>query len=419
MHNGYRLKRVAHNKLKQNHAPKSSRLPLLAAIVLVGLNLRPFITGVGPLAADISAQTGLALQGIALLTLVPMLLMGILAFVGPSLQMRLGARGPIIAALAVLALASLLRLFVTSGWQMIATAALLGFGAAVVQALFPGVIKKHFPAHVGVMMGLYSAMLMGGGAVGAQLAPLIATAAGDWHVGLAWMAIPATLALLLFKRGLPKEKQGSHGGNRACIFLRRPRTWLLMACFGLVNGGYSTAVAWISPFYRDLGWSPAASGSLLAMMAVAQAGAALFLPVLASRHEDRRPFLWLTLAMQFVGFIALILRPETAPLIWVSILGAGLGGCFALSMIVALDHLPDPAEAGALSALMQGGGFLLAALPPWIVAVLHQLTGDFTAGWMLHLCCVIIVTVLYWRVTPSGYAEAMSLPRQPQAANDG
>src|SRR5690606_32838974 len=130
----YRLKRVAHNKLKQNHAPKSSRLPLLAAIVLVGLNLRPFITGVGPLAADISAQTGLALQGIALLTLVPMLLMGILAFTGPSLQMRLGARGPIIAALAVLALASLLRLFVTSGWQMIATAALLGFGAAVVQA---------------------------------------------------------------------------------------------------------------------------------------------------------------------------------------------------------------------------------------------------------------------------------------------
>jgi CP family cyanate transporter-like MFS transporter len=49
-------------------------------------------------------------------------------------------------------------------------------------------------------------------------------------------------------------------------------------------------------------------------------------------------------------------------------------------MIVALDHLADPAEAGALSALMQGGGFLITALPPWIVAMLHDLTGSFMVG---------------------------------------
>ncbi|PQL72253.1 MFS transporter, partial [Acinetobacter baumannii] len=41
----------------------------------------------------------------------------------------------------------------------------------------------------------------------------------------------------------------------------------------------------------------------------------------------------------------------------------GLGGCFALTLIVALDHFEEPSNAGALSALMQGGGFLLAAIP--------------------------------------------------------
>jgi len=390
-------------------APASGRLLLLAAIVLVGLNLRPFITGIGPLASDIGGQTGLGLQGIALLTLVPMFLMGVLAFAGPSLQARVGARHSIIAALAVLAIASFSRLFVSTGWQMVATAALLGLGAAVVQAMFPGVIKRHFPRHVGMVMGLYSAMLMGGGALGAQLAPLIATAAGDWHAGLAWMALPAVLALWLVARSLPEDKQGRAGANTALAFLRRPRTWLLMACFGLVNGGYSSVVAWLAPFYRDLGWTAAASGSLLAIMAVSQALAALLLPVLAGRREDRRPWLWLTLAMQAIGFAALMLRPEAAPLLWAAVLGAGLGGCFALSMIVALDHLPDPAEAGALSALMQGGGFLLAALPPWIVAVLHDLTGTFAAGWMLHLFCVALVTILYWQVSPAGYARAMGV----------
>lgn len=85
-------------------------------------------------------------------------------------------------------------------------------------------------------------------------------------------------------------------------------------------------------------------------------------------------------------------------------------GCFAISMIVALDHLADPAEAGALSALMQGGGFLITALPPWIVAMLHDLTGSFMAGWLLHLASVAVVVVLNWRMNPGSYAAVMSLP---------
>jgi len=95
------------------------------------------------------------------------------------------------------------------------------------------------------------------------------------------------------------------------------------------------------------------------------------------------------------------------------LLGAGLGGCFALSLIVALEHLPDPAQAGALSALMQGGGFLIAATPPWIVAVLRDATGGFRTGWLMHLACVAIVTVLYWRVTPASYPGAIRLVHRP------
>jgi CP family cyanate transporter-like MFS transporter len=383
---------------------------LLAAVALVGLNLRPFITGVGPLATNIGAQTGLDPQGIALLTLVPMFLMGVLAFAGPSLQARFGARRSIMAALVVLGLGSLLRLFVSTGWEMVGTAALLGLGAATVQAIFPGVIKERYSRHVGIVMGLYSAMLMGGGALGAQAAPLIAATAGGWRAGLAWMALPAVLAVGLVVRSLPKDTSRQKGGSASArTLLKQPRTWLLMVCFGLVNGGYATVVAWLAPYYQSLGWTAATSGSLLAIMAMCQAVAALLLPVLAGRKEDRRPWLWLTLVMQAVGFVALALKPEAAPVLWMVLLGAGLGGCFSLSMIVALDHLRDPAQAGALSALMQGGGFLIAAMPPWIVAVLHDLTGSYRAGWGLHLFCVAVVTVLYWRVSPGSYAVAMNL----------
>jgi CP family cyanate transporter-like MFS transporter len=262
---------------------------LLAAVALIGLNLRPFITGVGPLATDISAQTGLDLQGMVLLTLVPMLLMGALAFAGPPLQVRLGARRSVVAALAILGLASFLRLFVATGWELVATAALLGLGTAIVQAVFPGIVKHRFPHHVGVVMGLYSPMLIAGGALGAQAAPLVAAAAGGWQTGLAWMAVPTVPALWPALRCLPRDDAARQENRIGTSLLGRPRIWLLMACFGLVNGGYSTVVAWLAPCYQELGRTAAASGSLLAIMAVCQVLAALLLPALTGKGEDRRP----------------------------------------------------------------------------------------------------------------------------------
>ncbi|TCO80550.1 CP family cyanate transporter-like MFS transporter [Plasticicumulans lactativorans] len=393
---------------RTGHGAAASPL-LLAVVVIVGLNLRPFLTGVGPLAASVSAETGLGLQGMALLTLVPMLLMGCGAFAGPSLQRGIGARRAVVGALAVLALGSSLRLFASAGWMLVGTAVLLGLGVAIVQAVFPGIIKRQFPQHVALVMGLYSSMLMGGGAVGAQLAPLVANASGSWRIGLAWLALPALVAALMAACCLPRDEVRAGGRGPTLAFLKRPRTWLLMACFGLVNGGYSSAVAWLSPSYQAHGWTSAASGGLLAVMAMSQALSALLLPVLANKGTDRRPWLWLTLAMQASGFSGLAFWPDAAPLLWAVVVGAGLGGCFALSMVVALDHLPDPAQAGALSALMQGGGFLIAAIPPWIVALLHDRTGGFVAGWMLHLCCITVVAVLMVRLAPAGYARAMGV----------
>lgn len=395
---------------RTTRGPAAHPVLLLAVVAIVGLNLRPFLTGVGPLTEAIRAETGLDLQGMALLTLLPMLLMGCCAFAGPALQRKLGSRRAAIGALAVLALGSALRLFAFDGWELLGTAVLLGLGAAIVQAVFPGIVKHQFPRHVTLVMGLYSSMLMGGGAVGAQAAPVVAGIFSSWRIGLAWMALPAVLAVVMAMWLLPADAERPAESLPAMALLKRPRAWLLMICFGLVNGGYASVVAWLSPFYQGHGWTSAASGNLLALMAISQALSALLLPALANRNEDRRPWLWLTLLMQVAGFAGLAFWPDASPVFWAILLGAGLGGCFALSMVVALDHLPDPHQAGALSALMQGGGFLIAAIAPWLVAVLHDATGGFVAGWVLHLGCVGLVTMLVARFAPRNYARAMNSP---------
>ncbi|KQV39159.1 MFS transporter [Rhizobium sp. Root268] len=384
-----------------------SQAALIAVVILVGLNLRAFLTAVGPLAPVIAEATGLSLQGMSLFTLAPMILMGACAFAGPWLQSTFGARAAVLGALLILGVACGLRMVVSDGMALIGTAALCGLGVAIVQAVFPGVIKTYFPTRFAIMMGLYSSMLMAGGALGAQISPAVAAATGSWQLGLGWTVIPAAVAFIAGVIALPHGRAATMGGMGPGTLLRRPRTWLLMACFGLVNGGYSSCVAWLAAYYQSLGWTSTESGRLLAVMAVAQATAALGFPILASRRRDRRLWIWITLLLQITGFAGLALAPLAAPAFLAAAVGAGLGGCFALSMVVALDHLDHPAHAGALSALMQGGGFLIAAVPPWIVAVLHDISGSFTTGWLMHLGCIAVVLVLSFRLVPGGYAVAM------------
>lgn len=381
-------------------ASRAATVFRLLAIMLVAINLRPFLTATGPLADEIRRASGLDLQGLALLTLIPMVLMGVLAFSGPRLERHFGARRVVLVALGCIAVASLLRAFAAEAGILLGTAVLLGGGAALIQAVFPGTIKRLFPTRVPAVTGLYSALLVGGGALGAQAAPVLAARTGVWQVGLVWLALPALLAIVAVAFGLQREQPIELEQGPLTGLLGWPRAWLLMSCFGLVNGGYSSAVAWLAPAFQAAGIEHQASGGLLALMAICQAAGALILPLCAARNADRRLWLGLALALQFFGFCGLALWPAAAPLLWTAALGFGLGGCFALMMVIALDQFRAPETANALAALMQGGGFIIAAIPPVAVAILRDVTGSYAAGWTLHLIVVGIVGLLALRLSP-------------------
>jgi len=177
-----------------------------------------------------------------------------------------------------------------------------------------------------------------------------------------------------------------------------------------MNGGYAAMVAWMAPHYQALGWSAAKSGSLIALLSLVQAAAALLLPILARHRHDRRPWLWLTLALQAAGFALLAWDPLAAPYLTAALLGAGLGACFSFFMLVALDHLKDALAAGALAALMQGGGYFLSALAPWLMARLLAAGYGYGAGWLLQLGLVAIVALMVARLAPAHFARVMRPP---------
>ncbi|OLF56441.1 CynX/NimT family MFS transporter [Pseudomonas chlororaphis] len=391
------------------------RLGGWALLIALGLNLRPLLSSISPLLMEIREATGMSFQSSAWLTSLPVVCMGLVALLGVRLEARLGERRGIALGLAMIFCACLARLLCDRADALLATALFGGAGVALIQALVPALIKRQFQHRVALAMGIYSASLMGGGGLAALLSPRVATHFAHWQAGLGVWLLPALAALLLWWL-LPFAGPGQRLDAPSISLWRNRRAWLLALYFGLVNCGYMSMVAWLPAYYLQLGWSATQSGSLLAFMTIFQVLAALSMPALAQRQSDRRPLLAVSLLAQAQGFTGLVLWPLQAPQLWVALIGFGLGACFALSLILTLDHRRDPRQAGQLAAFVQGVGFLINAVSPWMTGWLRQLTGSFTSAWWVLILSVLAMLALTRVFSPASYREP---PPATRAAREG
>jgi len=78
----------------------------------------------------------------------------------------------------------------------------------------------------------------------------------------------------------------------------------------------------------------------------------------------------------------------------VALIGFGLGACFALSLILTLDHCRKPSEAAQLAGFVQGAGFLVNAVSPWLTGWLRELTGSFVTAWWVLVVAVVAMLLL-------------------------
>lgn len=372
------------------------------------MTLRPTLTSTGPLLEEIRLSTGISLQEASLLVVLPMLCMGIFPLLLPWLGKRLSESTWISGGLFAIALAGLWRLWLGSGGTLITSALIGGIGIAIVQAMAPGIVKRWYPQRVPLAMGVYSASLMTGGGIAAILSPLVAQYYSSWKPGLGiWLILPI-IALLLWSFR-PSEQIETKNESMPINFFNKRRAWLLASYFGLANAGYACMIAWLPSYARSLGWSAQHSGELIGIMTIFQVIAALAAPALSSSRLDRRPWLFFAVGIQIIGFTGLVLMPESMLILWVAMIGCGLGACFSLTLTVALDHLSSPQLAGTLTAFVQGIGFIITALIPYISGFLREWTGSFQVVWLMLLVTLVIMLIITLRFAPSSYAKAMSL----------
>ncbi|OKO87384.1 MFS transporter [Bradyrhizobium sp. NAS80.1] len=365
-----------------------ARLAFPATILLVGINLRPTIAAIGPLLDGIQRDTGLSDSGASLLTALPVALMGICLLGTGRLQQAIGRHRGVAVGLVFIGLACLARWVSHGMGTLLATAILGGVGIAMVQALMPAIIREQAGNRSAGLMGLYSTAIMGGAMVSAAASPWIGNL-GGWSVALGIWALPvvAGLSAWLMRGHVSRTGNASDGFG----IYRKARAWLLLAFFGFGTGAYTLVLAWLPPFYTQLGWPATVAGAMLGALTFAEVIAGIAVSVWIDRFPDRRPALFLAIAALLAGLACLCLAPLALAWPAAILAGLGIGALFPLSLIIAMDHGTNAAEAGAIAGFVQGGGYLLAALLPLVAGLLRQELSDLTPAWLLMagLCVVL------------------------------
>ncbi|MDF5893292.1 cyanate transporter [Pseudomonas syringae pv. syringae] len=379
---------------------------LMISVLLVALNLRPSMAAVGPLLVAIRLDVPLGFGTASLLTMLPVMAMGLAMFFGMGIARYLGSYRSIMLSLALIGLATLARLFLDSAAELIFSAVLAGLGIALIQALMPALIKSRFKADVSLYMGLYVTAIMCGAALAASFSPLVMSSSGSWRVGLAVWSLLALLAMCFWfaQRHVLQSDASIAAGHRQTFF-HMPRAWMLGIFFGLGTASYTCVLAWLAPYYLENGWGEQGAGLLLGFLTLMEVVSGLLVPALANRSRDKRVALVVLLILMMTGFAGLILMPQQLGLLWACLLGLGIGGLFPMSLIVSMDHCDDPQQAGSLTAFVQGVGYLIASLSPLLAGVIRDLTGSFAGAWWSLMALVVIMLLMVVRLDPRRYAD--------------
>ncbi len=237
----------------------------VAAIVLVAIDLRPGIVSIGPLLPHIRQEFGMSNAEASLLTAIPPMLMGLLAFPTPWLVHRFGRDRVILTALIILMLTTILRAFSSSVVMLLVSTVGVGAGIAIAGALIPGFAKKSFPKQEAVLMGIYASSLGLGSTLAACLTEPLANLGGGWRFADGILAIPSLTAIAAWIVVAAAE-----GGTRALVVeeptttrpglpVVNPVAWLIALYFAANNILFFGYVSWTAPIFRELGMSAAAA----------------------------------------------------------------------------------------------------------------------------------------------------------------
>ena len=379
-------------------ADRQSSTALLAVFV-VALNLRPALASLGPVLESIRTDLQLSHGQAGLLTTLPVLCMGVFSPLAMRLNQRVGLWRAVLISTLLIGAATVLR-GMGSFSALLISAMGAGAGIAVLSPLLSMFVKQAYPQRSArVSSWTTSALCLGAGLAAAVSAPL--TRILGWPESLASWSALALLATVLWWFVVPRTLVVTATASSYELPWRRPRAWLLMLIFGLHSVIFYVLLAWVAPAYIEFGQSPAQAGHLLGLFAIMQVAGTLLVSILPVQQRERRPAILFCSACMLVGLAGLWIEPLFLPELMMCLLGAGTAGFFSLMLILPLDYSESPTAAGAWTAMMCGGGYVIAAIGPVLAGWLRDHSTGYHSVFLLLMLLSALVFLACLLLAPN------------------
>lgn len=401
-------------------ASRRAALPWLvvAGVLLAALSLRGPILAITPVLRDVESDLGIGSAAAGLVTTAPVLMFAVLTPLAALVIRRAGAEAALMASLVGVLLGTMIRGLPGFGWML---TGMLVIGAAVTigNVVIPVIIRRDVPpAHVGLVTAGYAATLNVGSLLTALLTAPIAEVIGWSWALLAWSVITVA-GILLWSAHMRRSGQADGAPRttenrtepasremdidpqtitgpvptvaaRHPSWLRRPVTWLLVGAFAGQTTIYYGLSTWLPTFASDeLGMAPVAAGAVASVYQGVGIVGAFVVPML-TRFAPRGVAPAAICASWLVLAIGLLVAPQLL-WVWLAIGAIGHSGGFVVIFSALVGVARSDGEAAGMSALVQGGGYAMAALAGPAFGAMFEATG----GWTAPLVAVLVVAVVY------------------------
>lgn len=392
---------------------------LLIAIILASLNLRPAVTSLGAL-LDLVIDD-LQMNGFVagMITGVPPLCFALLGPLAPRLA---GKRGPelvVAAAMAAILLGIGLRSLSPGTGVFLFCTALALAGIAVGNILMPVLVKRWFPQKVGIATGAYTtAVALGASGVAGIAVPVNQLLGGDWRWGLGFWALLALLALAAWvvvyfglRNHIAHQQQLIRGGTdtaRLGPMSRNSTAWWVALFFGGQSAVAYIFMGWLPKIFIDFGADPLFAGSLLAILLGVGVPLSFVMPALAAKFTNQGPLVIFNGIVGLIAIAGMLIAPLQGAVLWAVLLGI-CGSNFPLALTMIGLKARTAAGVSKLSTFGQSTGYLLAFPGPFLVGVLHEVTGSWTAPIWLIAGLIVFQTLVGLMAGRPRYIEDVRL----------
>lgn len=389
-------------------AARGGQALIVVGIVLLSFNMRPAAVTIGPVLGRIVDDLHLSGVEAGLLTALPVLSFALFGALTPRLAARVGPHRLTVLALVAALVGMVGRSLATNAWAFLALTLVALSGMASVNVLMPSLVKRHFPDRIGLMTAVYTTAMAVALTTAGVLTVPISEATGSWRIGLAIWAALALLAIGpwigLAGHDHPDAAPRVGPAVRFADVARTRLGWAMAVFFGMQSLQAYAVFGWIAELYADAGFSATEAGLLLGVITGIGIPLSFVIPTFGIRSALQWPMLVALTSCYVVGYLGLLIAPVAGAWLWALLVG--IGTC-TFPLILTLIGLRARTAEGtaALSGFTQSVGYLLSAVGPFSIGLLHDATNGWTAPLLLLIALLVPLTVAGWTAIRSGPIE--------------